>query len=239
MFTVAICDDSQKIQKGLSLFIDKALEDKNTEYETLTFSNGEELFDWLDNNDKAIELLFLDIEMPGLSGVEIKSQLERNDKVRRVVFATSHYENMQEAFGAKVIGFMLKPLKYEEVQKRIENAFAEYTDDILIEISKDIFVKKSDISFIKAEGNYCDFYCVDGKSIKAIRSPLSYFKKLLGDTFIRVHKSYIVNAYDIKKCDRAVVALSNNVEISIGRSYLNSFKSEYRAIALSVAQARF
>lgn len=239
MFTIAICDDSQMIQSGLSQFIDRALEDKNTEYETLTFSNGGELFNWIDNNDREIELLFLDIEMPGMSGVEIKSQLEKNDKVKRIVFETSHYDNMQEAFGAKVIGFMLKPLRYEEVKKRVENAFDEYTDDILIEISKDIFVKKSDISFIKAEGNYCDFYCVDGKTIKAIRSSLSYFKKILGDTFIRVHKSYIVNAYDIKKCDRSVVAMSNNVQISIGRSYLNSFKSEYRAIALSVAQARF
>ena len=239
MFTVAICDDSQKIQKGLTLYVDKILKNKNTEYETLTFSNGDELFNWIDNNDREIELLFLDIEMPGLSGVEIKSQLEKNDKVKRVVFETSHYENMQEAFGAKVIGFMLKPLKFEEVEKRVENAFKEFKDDALIEIAKDIFVKKSEISYIKSEGNYCDFYCVNGKSIKAIRSPLSYFKKLLGETFIQVHKSYIVNACDIKKCDRAYVALSNNVEISIGRSYINSFRTEYRAVALSIAQGRF
>ena len=126
MFTVAICDDSQKIQKGLTLYLDKILKNKNTEYETLTFSNGDELFNWIDNNDREIELLFLDIEMPGLTGVEIKSQLEKNDKVKRVVFETSHYENMQEAFGAKVIGFMLKPLKYEEVEKRVENAYKEY-----------------------------------------------------------------------------------------------------------------
>ena len=239
MFTVAICDDSHNVQVGLSKFVDKALKDKNTEYETLTFSNGGQLFNWIDNNDREIELLFLDIEMPGMTGVEIKSALEKNNMVKRVVFETSHYENMQEAFGAKVIGFLLKPLQYEEVARRIDNAYKEYAEDVLLEIAKDIFVKKSEISFIKAEGNYCDFYCVDGKSIKAIRGTLSYYKELLGDTFIQVHKSYIVNACDIKRSERACVALSNNVEISIGRSYINSFKNEYRAVALSVAQGRF
>ncbi len=239
MFTVAICDDSKEIQKGMVRYVDKVLFGKETEYETLTFSNGGELFNWIDNNDREIDLLFLDIEMPGMTGVEIKSELERNDKVKRVIFATSHYENMQEAFGAKVVGFMLKPLQFEEVSRRLENVYKEYIEDVLIEISKDIFVKKSEISYIKAEGNYCDFYCVDGKTIKAIRNPLSFYKKLLGDTFIQVHKSYIVNACDIKKSDRAYVALSNNVEISIGRSYINSFKTEYRAVALSIAQSRF
>lgn len=239
MFTIAICDDSQEIQKDMTQYIDQVLFGKNTEYETLTFSNGGELFNWIENNDREIELLFLDIEMPGMTGVEIKSKLEKNDKVNRVVFATSHYENMQEAFGAKVIGFMLKPLKYDEVARRIETAYKEYTDDFMIEIAKDIFIKKSEISYIKAEGNYCDFYCVDGRTIKAIRRSLGHCKKLLGDTFIQVHKSYIVNACDIKKRDRAYVALSNNVEISIGRSYINSFKNEYSDVALRIAKSRF
>ena len=238
MFSVAICDDSPNIQQELSQFVEKSLENKSTEYEILAFSNGEELFSWLNDNDSEIELLFLDIEMPGLTGVEIKSHLEKNDKVKRVVFATSHYENMQEAFGAKVIGFMLKPLKYEEVEKRVENAFEEYRDDVLIEIAQDTFVKKSEISFIKSEGNYCDFYCVDGKVFKAIRNPLSHYKNLFGENFIQVHKSYIVNACDIKKRNKGVVMLSNNVEIPMGRSYLDSFKAQYREVALNIAKGR-
>lgn len=238
MFTIAICDDRQEVQKRLSGYIDMILANKNSEYNTRTFSNGGELINWISNNDSTIELLFLDIEMPGMTGVEVKSELEKNDKVKRIVFATSHYENMQEAFGAKVIGFMLKPLQFEEVKKRLESVYQEYEEDVLIEIAKDIFVKKSEVSYIKAEGNYCDFYCIDGKSIKAIRSPLSHYKKMFGDKFIQVHKSYIVNACDIKKCDGGYVALSNNTEISIGRSYINSFKTEYRTIAMSIARGR-
>ena len=238
MFTIAICDDSQEVQKRLAGYIDMILANKNSEYNTRTFSNGGELINWISNNDSIIELLFLDIEMPGMTGVEVKSELEKNDKVKRIVFATSHYENMQEAFGAKVIGFMLKPLQFEEIKKRLENVYQEYEEDVLIEIAKDIFVKKSEVSYIKAEGNYCDFYCIDGKAIKAVRSPLSHYKKIFGDRFIQVHKSYIVNACDIKRYDAGYVALSNNIEISIGRSYINSFKTEYRTIAMSIARGR-
>ncbi|WP_458459187.1 LytR/AlgR family response regulator transcription factor [Pseudobutyrivibrio sp.] len=238
MFTIAICDDKKEIRDGLSKFIDRILGEKRAEYKTFSFSNGDELLNWLYNSDVEVELLFLDIEMPGITGVEVKSELEKNDKVKRIVFATSHYENMQEAFGAKVIGFMLKPLQFEEIKKRLENVYQEYEEDVLIEIAKDIFVKKSEVSYIKAEGNYCDFYCIDGKAIKAVRSPLSHYKKIFGDRFIQVHKSYIVNACDIKRYDAGYVALSNNIEISIGRSYINSFKTEYRTIAMNIARGR-
>ena len=235
MFTIAICDDSKEIQQELSGIIEKAFLKETEEYDKLLFSNGEELLNWLDANERTIDLLFLDIEMPGKNGVEIKSILEKNDRVARVIFATSHYENMQDAFGAKVIGFMLKPLQSDEVLRRLENAYRDYKDDVVVEISKEVFVKKSGISYIKSEGNYCDFYGTNGKTIKAIRNPLSYYKELFGDSFIQIHKSYIVNAYDIKKCERNRVALSGGVALNIGRSYVDSFRKEYRELAMKNA----
>lgn len=235
MFTIAICDDSKEIQQGLSGIIDKAFLKEPAVYDKLLFSNGEEMLNWLDANERTIDLLFLDIEMPGKNGVEIKSILEKNDRVSRVIFATSHYENMQDAFGAKVIGFMLKPLQSDEVLRRLENAYRDYKDDSVVEISKEVYVRKSGISYIKSDGNYCDFYGINGKTIKSIRMPLLYYKNLFGDSFIQIHKSYIVNAYDIKRCERNSVALSGGVTLNIGRSYVESFKKEYRDIAMKNA----
>lgn len=237
MFTIAICDDMKEIQKEIESYIDKAF-CNNEEYEILKFSSGEELLSWLDSNDKNIELLFLDIEMPGKNGVEIKSLLGKNEKVKRLVFATSHFENMQEAFGVKVIGFMLKPLNYGEVSRRVKNAYNEYVSDTVVEIAADVFVKKSEISYIKSEGNYCDFYGINGSVIKAIRNPLRYYKKMFGESFLQIHRSFIVNAYDIKKSERNSVMLSNNAELTIGRSYVESFRKEYRAIAMKNAHEK-
>ncbi|MCR4567615.1 MAG: LytTR family DNA-binding domain-containing protein [Pseudobutyrivibrio sp.] len=239
MFTIAICDDNKEARIGLSKMVESILVDKKTEYEILAFSSGEELLKAIDGDDIKIELLLLDIEMPGISGIETKDALEKNKKVTNVVFVTNHMEVMVDAFGAKVLGFLKKPVNLEDLSRRIEKVYKDYVDNVLVEVSKEVFVRRNDISYIKASGNYCDLFCVDGRRIKAIRNSLSHFKDSLGENFIQIHRAILVNALEIIKSRHNQIVLSTGEEFSISRSYIEAFKRKYHVVAINSMEGRF
>ena len=238
MFTIGICDDDKAVQSLIREHINLFFADKGDDYKVVDFSNGKDLLTFIESKDETIEMLFLDIEMPGDDGITIKELLEKNDKVERIVFATSHYENMQKAFGLKLVGFLVKPIISSDINKRLKDCYEEYVSDKLLPISEDKFIKESQISYIKSEGNYCDIYLTNGESIKAIRNTLSNYKKTLGEPFIQIHRSYLINACDVKKADRSRLILSNGVELPIGRYYVNSFRESYKEIAIKRARGR-
>ncbi|MCR5416694.1 MAG: LytTR family DNA-binding domain-containing protein [Pseudobutyrivibrio sp.] len=238
MFLIGICDDDGAIRESIKEYVNTFFKDKDVEYNTIEFSNGTELISWDKDAKESIDLLFLDVEMPGMNGIEVKSLLEKSDNVERIVFETSHIESMQEAFGLKVVGFLMKPVKPEDINRRLNDCYSDYINDKVIEIENDKFIKESQISYIKSSGNYCDIYLMDGQCIKAVRNSLSAFKRLLGEPFIQIHRSYLVNAYNLKKTDRAKVILEDNTELPIGRNYIKTFRDSYKNIAIKMAQGR-
>lgn len=238
MFTIGICDDEALIRKFIHKNIDTFFSDKTGEYNVVEFSDGNDFLRWIDKEASTIDLLFLDIEMPGKDGISIKDMLEKNDNVERIVFVTSHIENMQDAFGLKVVGFLIKPVSDEDICRRLKDNYNDYLNDKVIQIDNENYIKESQISYIKSEGIYCDIFLINGESIKTVRNSLAAYKKNLGDSFIQVHRSYLINACDVKRNEKNQVMLSNDVQVPIGRSYKKIFQESYRNIAMKRAKGR-
>lgn len=238
MFTIGICDDDVNTRLYLKKYIELFFAEKEFDYDILEFSSGDGFLNWIEEKQGTIDLLFLDIEMPGYDGITVKSRIEKEDSVQRIVFATSHVENMQEAFGLKVMGFMMKPLKESDIFKRLMDSYKDYLDDGIIEIDHENFIQKSKISYIRSQGIYCDIFLINGDEVKTIRKALSAYKKLLGEPFIQIHKSYLINACDMKSILSNRITLSNQATLPIGRAYIKSFRESYRNIAIKRAKGR-
>lgn len=185
--TIAICDDivtERNYLKNLCLDFTK---NNNILCKIILFSSGEEVLSYSGNT---IDLLLLDIEMNGISGIDVMKNLEEANKVRKIVFVTNHTESVFDAFSIKTIAFGIKPILYEDISKWISIVIKE--SDYSILRFGDKYIKISDIFYISAQGNYIKIHTLNDEFL--IRGNMRYWNKEITDiNLLRVHKSYMVN----------------------------------------------
>ncbi|GGC84034.1 DNA-binding response regulator [Flavobacterium lutivivi] len=181
---------------------------------------------------ESIDVLFLDIDMPTLSGLELRKKLMN---IPVCVFITSHPEHAAESFELETLDFIVKPLREErfaQTVSRIEEFMEIKQKAVLYETSfgddfiyiKDgyekVKVKLHDILYIEALKDYCILvtsykrYCVFSSIGNLIKE--SHFSH-----FIRIHRSYAVQKQFVEKVGANEITLFNNTKLPIG----NAFKS--------------
>lgn len=237
MFTIAICDDDTRICSVLKEYVNKHYGDLKNEIELEIFNSGDQLLKRLDENEIDINLLFLDIEMPGRSGIEIKKLLETNKHVEKILFVTSHQEIMREAFGMKVVGFVDKPFKEETIVRWIGNVYREYSalkneSRKIVEICGESF-KTADIKYIRSEGNYIICRMEDDTESNALRSAIAPVLEQLDDSFKRIHRSYVINLKYVEKVRYKGVTMVGGEVLPIGRQYIDETKRSYEEYILA------
>ena len=127
MFTIAVCDDSSNVREFIKDCADVFFGEKGFRYTVMFYRSGDDLLEKLATKELTINLLFLDIEMPGTDGIKVKEALEENKFVEKIIFVTSHTETMQLAFGMKVVGFLGKPLDAAQVTGWIGTVYKGYS----------------------------------------------------------------------------------------------------------------
>jgi len=188
--------------------------------------NAAEAYEGL--HEYAVDLVFLDIQMPVISGTEFLRSLR---KPPLVVFTTAYSQYAVEGFELNSVDYLVKPIVFERfsqaVQKVMErlHGYKQLPDEkdplpdylFIRQGIKLIRVNHSEISYIQAERDFCSVY-IDNKRLLA-----SLHLKILEDLlpqskFFRVHRSYIVNMEKIQAVKGNMLELSN-AEIPIGANY--------------------
>ncbi len=188
------------------------------------------------------ELIFLDINMPGMSGFEMLQQIENIDF--EVIFVTAHDNFALKAFKISAIDYILKPIDVDDLRIAVKKAeeklsykdkpkerFSEFFNNIkniqnpfhkIGIATRDglIFVKISDIVRLESDVNYTWFYLMNGEKILASKT-LKEFEELLEEyNFYRVHKSHFINLAHLKryiKGDGGIVIMQNDTEVEVSR----------------------
>lgn len=175
------------------------------------------------------DLLFLDIDMPGLSGLDLVELMQ--DLPTRVVFTTAHLEYAVKAVETMASGYLLKPVQADDLQRIIEKIKAEKQNNTTSQlVSGKIPVPDADgielipwdeIVYCKSDSNYCELNLTENRRIVASKT-LKYFEaNLPSHLFVRVHKSYLVNLQHIKKYlkrNGGELLMSNEKVIPISRN---------------------
>lgn len=197
------------------------------------------------------DVIFLDIEMPGLNGFEL---LERLDKIPIVIFCTAFDQYSLKAFETNSIDYLLKPVRLERLQQTVEklssfknNLSATNILKVLKEFyhqkeekkmtsitvkkgDKLIFVKLEEVTHFEADEKYVSVYT--DKESHLIEQSLSQLELKLPDYFMRVHRSIIINRNYVAAVQkyfnsRFAISLNNHKKTSVisGRSYNESIKN--------------
>lgn len=194
------------------------------------------------------DLIFLDIQMPGKTGLEMLTEVP--EKNFEVIFVTAHNEYMLQALQCSAADYLLKPVDedrliqaVQRVEKRLEEGNnARNTEVLLYNINQagspsDMklclptikgfsIIKLGEIIYCEAERSYTVFH-LEGKKTITVSKPLLDYEILLGNTtFLRIHKSFLINLLHVREYQRGeggIVVMSDNAEIEVSRRKKEQF----------------
>ncbi len=215
---IAICDDEQNQIEYLSGLV-SAWADKNrhvAEIKTYTFAKSF-LFDYAEEKD--FDILLLDIEMPEMNGVDLAKTVRRENSTIQIVFITGYYEYFSDGFDVSALHYLIKPTDERKLLPVLDRAVGNLTyrqrSVLLTSSDGDVKVSLADICYVESQNVHVAVHTVSGAYRSRI--PLAKFAEQLDETFIKVHRSYIVGLKYVKKISRTDITMLNGNLVPISR----------------------
>lgn len=188
------------------------------------------------------KIAFLDIEMPGKSGLQLLEELGQVDFHFEIIFTTAYNQFAINAFRLSAVDYLLKPIDEKQLKEAVlraeerintkqiatdlnvlkQNLISSGDEQIRIPSTGGFeLIKVNQIMFIKADGAYVHIYCINNKNLTVSKN-LKYFENALqGISYmVRPHRSYLVNLNFITRVDKSnsgKIILQNNIEVDISR----------------------
>jgi two-component system, LytTR family, response regulator len=192
-----------------------------------TFTDAFKALEYLQKEN--VDLLFLDIKMPDISGIDLFNSLSKKPLV---IFTTAYSEHAVTGFELDAVDYLLKPFSLARFLKGCNKAFELYnarneeaaTDHIYIKTGyEQVKLMFEDICYIEATGNYVTFVLKD-KNILSRSTFNEAINLLPQEKFVRVHRSYVVAVNKINKVERGQVTV-NNFPIPVSEAYAENLNS--------------
>ena len=199
MLRIGICDDQMEARDALRFQIEKVIRE-GAEQIVYEFSTGESAVRWLEKHPGEIDLLFLDVEMKGINGMEAAGQIREFDKEICIVFVTGYTDYVFDGYKVDALDYVIKP------------AGAERISEVLGRVREKIFDnRKENFVFKNPEGTYrisldgISYFFSDKRKVNVVlngkdeKEAYSFYGKLdevekqLSGAFVRIHQRYLVN----------------------------------------------
>ena len=193
-------------------------------------------------DEQPVDAVFLDINMPDLNGIDFaKAQEMDYGRGPLIVFTTAYSEYAIESYKANTVGYLLKPYgfdefetvarKIKEIQEIRQQSFTEVTrpetDEGVIYVKSDykiVRISISSICYIEAMSEYLRISCVNRpKPVIVLLSMKKIEEHLPAGTFMRIHRSFIINLKKISEVKKNHVVIEGDISLPIGDNYKDTF----------------
>ncbi len=197
-----------------------------------TFTDAISAWGFLKKNQ--VDVVFLDIQMPDINGIQLAKSLDRKNPM--IIFTTAFSKYAVEGFNVEAVDYLLKPFEFSRFMQAVNKAKEQQSQKQVAPVVEDeqaIYVKADyqnvriptrDIKFIEGFDDYIRIHIDTGKSIYTLMSLKSILEKLPPSDFIRVHRSYIIPVKRIKRIHNQQVQLDDK-ELPIGKSYVDAVRT--------------
>lgn len=227
---IAVCDDdSTELTQISSLLGDYRLE-KKASFTYKAFSGALDLLEEMTN--KKFDLLFLDILMPGINGMQAAHEVRAFDENAKIVFLTSSPEFAVESYSVGATTYLLKPIMREVLFPVLDRLFAtrQLEDDCLAIKCKTgiIRILFSKLSYVEVLGKILSFHMSDG-TVYETAAPLSEYENtiLLHPEFLRVHRSFLVNLWQMQELNTQDFITLSGKTVPISRRFYPQVRDAY------------
>ncbi len=217
MIYIAVCDDEKCMSDRIIAMVSDFYKRRNMEINILPFSCGEELLKY----DKPIDILFLDIQMKDLDGMETARRMRKGQFKGFLIFITILEEMVFESFEVQAFDYLVKPIDVRQFEKTMERLIVSVQNASLCNLLVQKGYESSIISF--DEIVFCEI--IDRKVYLNLTSSevidfydrLENLEKKLDGRFFRCHRSYLINLKYLKGYKNGTAFMENGKEIPVSR----------------------
>ncbi len=232
MLRIGICDDDKKILDGTRKLIEEYAIRTYRKASIKEFNSGEELLDFLDGDtSEVLDMVFMDIEMKGISGIEASKRLNRILPGCVIIYLTGHIQYASDVYATSHSHFVLKG----ELSERLSDIFGKLDSaqkrsldsHLIVKVrSGSLIVKENSIQCLERDKRITYIKTKDG-IIRTRQSLDSLADELNPMRFIRCHNSYVVSFDAIREYRRAEFILANDYKVPISRKYADEVREAF------------
>lgn len=227
---IAICDDDKEAVSLHEDIVQESLQTCGIGYEISVYTNSDNLLYDITKDGFFYDLLLLDIEMPGMTGMEISEKAKTHLPNAKIIFVTSHIEYVIDAFELSIFRYVPK----NDLQKRLVAAITDAAKLIELEAGQEYTIHTNsrmekipykNIFYIQRDGKNVSIISSNGTS-KVRKSLQQVYDELNSQEFIFIDRGFIVNIIQIMKISDGMAFLKNGEQLPISRSHLQEVKQQ-------------
>lgn len=221
---IAVCDDEAYMREMICKELEKQFAKRKINIHITEYDAGEGLLE----ADSLFDIIFLDIEMPGLDGMQTARKIREGNSYTKIVFLTSHIEPVRTAYQVGAHRYLIKDSYLDEIEECIDSiieADGQFVSYSVVHEGIPVEIKEKDILYISSRHNGTEVWLDNfvGLSDKS----LGEWEKILSSSlFARVHTGYIVNVSHIDFIDEKIVLYSGE-KIAFSRRKKSEIKEKY------------
>ena len=232
MMRIAICDDDLNSQKQTKQLIHTWAERNDVSVSVLNFDNGDSLLDYCET--EKIDIIFLDIMMPLLNGMDTAREIRKKDTAVKIIFLTASPEFAVESYDVKASGYLLKPVLDEKFFSLLDDSLHSMVREpeylLIRTISGYQKIYLHNIECVEAQSRKVIFYLTEGNTTEAFGTFSGYAESMTQDKgFYKCHRSYMVNLLNIDHFNSSEILTRSGVRVPIARGLGKTFKEAYFA----------
>ena len=221
MLRIGICDDVYDARLVLRSALERALEARHIQGQFFEFSSGEWLLGWLEHHAGELDLVFLDMEMGELDGMETARRLRAADAGLQLVFVTGYADHVFDGYSVGALGYLLKPPTAEQLEAVLDRAQAALVRDL----DRAYICRSGDIRYRIPIANIL-YFVSDRRQVTCVTEGRDYtfYGKLdgvaeeVGDGFVRIHQRYLVRSGAVDRIEGSEVVLRDGQRLPVSRS---------------------
>ena len=221
---IGLCDDQPAVLQELHRILCEVCKEREFAVEVSAFTDGNELLKQIDD----IDVAFLDIEMPGMDGIELGKRINATNPNCKVMMATGKVDRFKEAFHIHALRFVTKPFEKTEVEESLLAALESLSFGKFIEVFANrnrYEIPQDEIMYIKAFNGYSEIY-TDEMRFRRECSLLELEPMLDERIFVRINRDIIVNLCWIQEYEKEQIKLGAE-SFDISRRRKKEFERKY------------
>lgn len=237
---IAICDDQVSELEALVALLESWQEARKTKLRFKTFQNATELLNAA--RKECFTLYLLDVMMPGVDGLEAAKEIRSFDRTADIVFLTSSPGFAYASYSVHALDYLLKPIRAEKLfplLDKISNQEQKLLDILTLKCGSTLIrVPFSQLEYVEVIDKHLHFYLTDGTAHEVYSSLKEYEPTLLArPEFMQLHRSFIVNMFQVQELSPAGISTFSGKNIPISRRQYPQLQKDYLKLLFNEREA--
>ena len=233
MLSIAICDDQQDSLETIEEELHRSSKNLNVEIETHLYTDGNDMLELMKKNKDYFDVVFLDIDMPKISGLDVAAKMRSINQEILLVFISAHEQYVFDSIDYSPVKYIRKLKMHDEIELALKKANkcinSRNTKTIIIKTDDgEICLRHDDIMYFEMYRRRITVYINNGKAIelKERKTIKSLYEELDDEDFVQIHSGGIVNVKYIYEYSGYSITLDNETKLVVSRSRLKEVKEQ-------------